>query len=116
MQHDWPTQTGLTGFPLFDESSFQETDAELDDFLNAASPVVFTPGSTMVDSGQYFAAAVGALKLINRRGVFLTNQPVDPTVAAEGRILVRRYVPMSRILPQSSALVHHGGVGLRRWR
>ncbi|WP_248802874.1 glycosyltransferase [Pseudomonas sp. MWU13-2100] len=111
VQHDWPTQTGLTGFPLFDESSFQETDAELDDFLNAASPVVFTPGSTMVDSGQYFAAAVGALKLINRRGVFLTNQPVDPTVAAEGRILVRRYVPMSRILPQSSALVHHGGVG-----
>ncbi|WP_248800724.1 glycosyltransferase [Pseudomonas sp. MWU13-2105] len=111
VQHDWPAQTVLTGFPLFDESSFQQTDAELEDFLNKDSPVVFTPGSTMVDSGQYFAAAVQALKLINRRGVFLTSQPVDPTVATEGRILVRRYVPMSRILPQSSALVHHGGVG-----
>ncbi|KIH83101.1 glycosyltransferase [Pseudomonas batumici] len=111
VQRDWPAQTVLTGFPLFDESGFLQTDTELADFLNESSPVVFTPGSTMVDSGQYFAAAVGALKLIKRRGVFLTNQPVDPTLAAGSRILVRRYVPMSRILPQSSALVHHGGVG-----
>ncbi|CAD5202385.1 glycosyltransferase [Pseudomonas sp. FEN] len=111
VQHDWPAQTVLTGFPLFDESSFQETDAELADFLNEASPVVFTPGSTMVDSERYFANAVQALKLINRRGVFLTSQPVDPTVVTKGKVLVRRYVPMSRILPQSSALVHHGGVG-----
>ncbi|WP_260963125.1 glycosyltransferase [Pseudomonas citri] len=111
VQQDWPSQTVLTGFPLFDESGFQQTDAELDDFLNDHAPVVFTPGSTMVNSAQYFSAAIQALKSINRRGVFLTSQPVDPSVSNKGRILVRRYVPMSRILPRSSALVHHGGVG-----
>lgn len=111
VQRDWPAQTVLTGFPLFDESGLQPLDAELEDFLNEASPVVFTPGSTMVNGEQYFTAAVQALKLINRRGVFLTSQPVDPSVSSEGRILVRRYVPMSRILPHSAALVHHGGVG-----
>ncbi|MGN7935250.1 glycosyltransferase [Pseudomonas sp. 22447] len=111
VQHDWPAQTVLTGFPLFDESGFQQMDAELQDFLDEDNPVVFTPGSTMVNSEQYFTAAVQALKQVNRRGVFLTSQPVDPAVSAQGRILVRRYVPMSRILPQSAALVHHGGVG-----
>lgn len=111
IQKDWPSQTVLTGFPLFDESSFQEPDAELEDFLNEAPPVVFTPGSTTVDAEQYFAAAAQALKLTGRRGVFLTSQPVDPSLTSNGRILVRRYVPMSRILPHTSALVHHGGIG-----
>ncbi|MFC6338138.1 glycosyltransferase [Pseudomonas sp. CCM 7891] len=110
IQQDWPAQTVLTGFPLFDESSFQEPDAELEDFLSEASPVVFTPGSTTVNSEQYFSAAAQALKLVGRRGVFLTSQPVGP-LPSDGRILVRRYVPMSRILPHSSALVHHGGIG-----
>lgn len=111
IQQDWPAQTVLTGFPLFDESGFEAPDAELEDFLNAAPPVVFTPGSTTVNAEQYFAAAAKALKLIDRRGVFLTSQPVDPSLSCDGRILVRPYVPMSRILPHTSALVHHGGVG-----
>jgi rhamnosyltransferase subunit B len=111
IQQDWPTQTVLTGFPLFDESGFEEPDAELEDFLNEAPPVVFTPGSTTVDAAQYFAAAAQALKLTGRRGVFLTSQPVDPSLSGDGKILVRRYVPMSRILRHTSALVHHGGVG-----
>ncbi|MGF6127581.1 rhamnosyltransferase subunit B [Pseudomonas frederiksbergensis] len=108
---DWPSHTVLTGFPLFDESGFQQTDSELDDFLSEESPVVFTPGSTQVNGEEYFAAAVTALKAVNRRGVFLTRQPVDLAMAAAGQILVRRYVPMSRILPHTAALVHHGGVG-----
>ncbi|KQW41892.1 MULTISPECIES: glycosyltransferase [Pseudomonas] len=111
VQQDWPAQAVLTGFPLFDDSGFQEPDAQLEDFLNEASPVVFTPGSTTVDADHYFAAAAQALKSINRRGVFLTSQPVDPALLTDGRILVRRYVPMSRILPHCSALVHHAGVG-----
>ncbi|SDA91975.1 rhamnosyltransferase subunit B [Pseudomonas sp. NFACC15-1] len=111
IQQDWPAQTVLTGFPLFDESGFEAPDAELEDFLNASPPVVFTPGSTTVNAEQYFAAAAKALKLIDRRGVFLTRQPVDPSLSSDGRILVRPYVPMSRILPHTSALVHHGGVG-----
>lgn len=111
IQRDWPAQTVLTGFPLFDESGFQQPDTQLEDFLHETQPVVFTPGSTAVDAAQYFAKAARALKSLDRRGVFLTNQPVDPALAADGRILVRRYVPMSRILPHSSALVHHAGIG-----
>ncbi len=111
VQRDWPAQTVLTGFPLFDEAGFEQPDSELEDFLQEAPPVIFTPGSTMIDAAQYFAAAAQALKVTNRRGVFLSSQPVDPALSSDGRILVRRYVPLSRILPHCAALAHHGGIG-----
>lgn len=44
-QPDWPKQTRMTGFPLFDEKGIREMPQELEDFLNDGDPpVVFTPG------------------------------------------------------------------------
>ncbi|MGY2288351.1 glycosyltransferase [Pseudomonas sp. SDO5215_S409] len=111
VQRDWPAGTLLTGFPLFDDPEAHEPDIPLERFLSEAPPVVFTPGSTLVDADQYFAAAAQALKLTRRRGLFLTSQPVDPALLADGTILVRRYVPLSSILARCAALVHHGGIG-----
>ncbi len=110
-QSDWPPKVALTGFPLFDEAEFRTIDDELGDFLAAgSSPVVFTPGSTLVDGLSYFTAAAHALNVLGCRGIFLAAQNMKlPRLTRN--ILARNYVPLSKLLPKARALVHHGGIG-----
>jgi rhamnosyltransferase subunit B len=110
-QTDWPSKVTLTGFPLFDEGDFRSVDAELEDFLaKGPAPVVFTPGSTLVDGLSYYTAAADALNALGRRGIFLASQGTTlPRLTSN--ILARSYVPLSKLLPQARALVHHGGIG-----
>lgn len=110
-QPDWPARVTLTGFPLFDEASFRNDDAGLEDFLaNGPAPIVFTPGSTLVDGLSYYTAAAKALKGLSCRGIFLAGEGTK-LPALTPNILVRSYVPLSRLLPSARALVHHGGIG-----
>lgn len=110
-QTDWPSKVTLTGFPLFDEAEFRSVDSELEDFLAAGPPpVVFTPGSTLVDGLSYYTAAAHALNVLGCRGIFLASQDTKvPPLASN--ILSRTYVPLSKLLPRARALVHHGGIG-----
>jgi UDP:flavonoid glycosyltransferase YjiC (YdhE family) len=111
-QPDWPAQTRLTGFPLFDEKGMRELPAELEEFLSAGeAPVVFTPGSAMKHGHAFFAEAVEAMKLLGRRGILLT--PFHETVPANLPADIRHfsYVPFSEVLPRAAALVYHGGIG-----
>lgn len=110
-QTDWPPKVTLTGFPLFDEAEFRTIDDELGDFLAAGSaPVVFTPGSTLVDGLSYFTAAAHALTVLGCRGIFLAARDTKLPQLTRN-ILARTYVPLSKLLPQARALVHHGGIG-----
>ncbi|MEO6803789.1 MAG: nucleotide disphospho-sugar-binding domain-containing protein [Granulicella sp.] len=110
-QVDWPRRVALTGFPLFDEGHLCGVDAELEDFLaGREAPIVFTPGSTLVDGMGFFKSAVDALRGLGERGLFLARQGEQlPEVPAS--VLVRQYVPLSKLLPRAKALVHHGGIG-----
>jgi rhamnosyltransferase subunit B len=110
-QTDWPVRVELTGFPLFDEAEFRTLDPELEDFLQQEGPpVVFTPGSTLVNESAYWRAAVKALDCVGARGVLLGGHGAW---FAKGKrhILARPYAPLSRLLPYAKALVHHGGIG-----
>lgn len=109
-QSDWPAGVSLTGFPLFDEAALRSSDEEVDEFLERGDPsVVFTPGSTLVDESAYHRAAAEALDALGCRGIILgargTAQPQSQ------KLLIRSYVPLSRVLPRARVLVHHGGIG-----
>ena len=109
---DWPAQVRLTGFPLYDEKDVSAVGAELDAFLNeGAPPVVFTPGSAMLQGRPFFTAAAEACKLAGRRGVLLTRFPenISPNLPTGVRHFL--YAPFSEVLPRCAALVHHGGIG-----
>jgi rhamnosyltransferase subunit B len=110
-QTDWPPKVTLTGFPLFDEAEFRSFDSGLEDFLaKGPAPVVFTPGSTLVDGLAYYTAAAAALNALGCRGIFLASQGTTlPRLTPN--ILTRSYVPLSTLLPRTRALVHHGGIG-----
>jgi rhamnosyltransferase subunit B len=110
-QTDWPPKVTLTGFPLFDEADFRSVGEELESFLaKGPAPIVFTPGSTLVDGLSYYTAATKALNALNCRGIFLASERTRlPKLTPN--ILVRPYVPLSKLLPRARALVHHGGIG-----
>ena len=115
-QPDWPPQTTLTGFPLYDERGVTVVPPELDEFLESAQaagdpPIVFAPGSGNRQARRFFTAACDACRRLGRRGVLLTRYTDHlPRLLPEG---VRRadYAPFSSVLPRAAALVHHGGIG-----
>ena len=111
-QPDWPPQTRLTGFPLFDEAGINDLPRELDDFLNDGDPpVVFTPGSAMDRGHAFFAEAAKALQMLGKRGVFLSRfaDTIPPDLPRGIRHF--SYAPFSQVLPRAAALAYHGGVG-----
>jgi UDP:flavonoid glycosyltransferase YjiC (YdhE family) len=111
-QADWPSQTRLTGFPLYDEAGACDSDPHLQRFLDDGDPpIVFTPGSAMYHAHEFFLASVQACVQLRRRGLLLSShadqipQSLPPTIRHFG------YAPFSRVLPRAAALVHHGGIG-----
>jgi UDP:flavonoid glycosyltransferase YjiC (YdhE family) len=111
-QLDWPPQTVLTGFPLFNDGSADGLIPAAATFLDAGPPpVVFTAGTANRHAAAFFRAAVASCRSLNVRGVFLTQfrdqvpQELPDTVAAFD------YVPLDLLLPRASAIVHHGGIG-----
>jgi len=112
-QPDWPRQTGVIGFPFYDQAEHgQELDAELERFLaDGPPPIVFTLGSSAVfDAGTFYQESVLAAKRLGRRAVLLvgTNVIPGPLPAA---IAVFPYAPFSKVLPRAACVVHQGGIG-----
>ena len=111
-QPDWPAQTVLTGFPLYDERGATQMAPELDEFLAAGEPpIVFTPGSAMIHGQSFFTAAVAACRLLKRRGLLLTRFAEQVPTALPPYVRHFDFAPFSEILPRCAALAHHGGVG-----
>lgn len=111
-QPDWPAQTELTGFPLFDADTGDPSPPELESFLAGGSPpIVFVPGSANRQAERFFAAAVDACQRLGRRGLFLTRYTAHLPHRMPEEMRHFDYVPLSRVLPRAAALVHHGGIG-----
>lgn len=111
-QPDWPSQTVLTGFPLYDEGDLIEPSADLLAYLSAGpKPIVFTPGSANLHGREFFEAACEACRRLGRRGLLLTRFPEQiPERLPEG-VKHFDFVPFGWLLPRAAAVVHHGGVG-----
>ena len=110
---DWPPQTVVTGFPLYDgvEDSLPKV---LEDFLASGEPpIVFTLGTAAVhDAGTFYAESAKALKMLGRRGVLLVgSESANIPPHLPDTILSVAYAPFSLLFPRSAAIVHQGGVG-----
>lgn len=111
-QPDWPRQIRLTGFPLFDERGMRPSPPELESFLAAGDPpIVFTPGSAMVQGRRFFEASAEACRRLGRRGLFLTPHRAQIPASLPPGVAHLEYAPFSDVLPRAAALVHHGGIG-----
>jgi rhamnosyltransferase subunit B len=109
---DWPPQTVLTGFPLYDEADVTPMDDRLEKFLAAGQPpIAFTPGSAMRHGHEFFEVAVNACKKLNRRGLLVSLYDEHFPHNLPPEILQVKYAPFSRLLPRCAAVVHHAGIG-----
>jgi len=111
-QPDWPKQTVLTGFPMFDEKELHALSPEVEQFLaSGEKPLVFTPGSAMLQGEKFFAAAAEACALLGRRGILLTRFSKQLPAKLPQGVRHFDYVPLSCLLPRAACMVYHGGIG-----
>jgi len=111
-QPDWPPQTALAGFPLYDEGSVRRPPPELEGFLAAgAPPVVFTAGTAMAHGGEFFRVSAEACRRSGWRGILLSQFPQQLPADLPEAVRAYDYIPFSQVLPRAAAIVHHGGIG-----
>lgn len=112
-QPDWPPHIEVTGFVPWDAPRSAPMPPALADFMRAGPPpVVFTLGASLaIDPQGFFTMAREALATLGLRGVFLVGREANVAGLAAPGIAVVPFAPLSEVLAQSSAVVHHGGFG-----
>jgi rhamnosyltransferase subunit B len=111
-QPDWPGQTLLTGFPMYDPAGPAGIGEKVIDFLvQGEPPIVFTPGSLVARYRTFFEESLVACRRLGRRGMFLTRFPGQVPLPLPPEVRHFDYVPLARLLPHCAAMVHHGGIG-----
>jgi rhamnosyltransferase subunit B len=108
--NDWPAQFVYGGFTVFDPGASQQVPAAL---LGPGDPlVVFAAGSAGQAATAFFQNAISASAGQPWRTVLLTGEGGGWSDLRLPRNVFRHnYVPMSQLLPLSSLVVHHGGLG-----
>ena len=97
---------------MFDERELHGLAPEVEAFLaQGDKPLVFTPGSAMLQGEKFFAAAAAACAKLGRRGILLTRFPEQIPHELPAGVRHFSYVPLSAILPRAAAMVYHGGIG-----
>lgn len=111
-QPDWPSQATTAGFPLFGEAAGAALEPALAAFLaEGPPPIGITPGSAMAHGRHFFAAALEACDRLGRRAVLVTPYADQLPASLPRSVHPVGYAPFGRLLPQLSALAHHGGIG-----
>lgn len=111
-QSDWPPNTHLTGFLLYDEADVTEMPEEAEAFLaEGEPPIVFTPGSANLFGREFFEAGVEACERLGRQGMLLTRHAEQVPASLPPTVRHFDYLPFSALLPRAAALVYHGGIG-----
>ncbi len=110
-QSDWPEQTLLGGFPLYDARG-PCVSAELEEYLaDGEAPLVFSQAWLIEDAHDYFANSVEVARVLGRRSVLLTPHPEQLPRSLPAGIRHFGFVPLSALLPRAAAIIHHGGMG-----
>jgi rhamnosyltransferase subunit B len=111
-QPDWPANVRIVGFPLWDSHADAQLSDEVHEFLAAGpAPIAFSPGSANRDAHTFFTAAVEACQRLGRRGILLTKYRDQLPANLPGTVRHFGFVPLSKLLRHTTALVHHGGIG-----
>lgn len=111
-QDDWPEQTVLTGFPLYDAGKQTPLSPQLRSFLDeGAPPLAFFTGTGVRHAGAFFDTAIEICRSTGRRGVMLSAFPENFKAVVPPFIHVEAYAPFSLLLPRAAAFFHHGGIG-----
>jgi UDP:flavonoid glycosyltransferase YjiC (YdhE family) len=111
-QPDWPAQTLVTGFPLWDQSEVVDIPRDLSEFVESGDPpVVFTFGTANKHTRRFFHESAEACRRSGRRGILITRFADDLPASLPDGVRHFPYVPFGYLLPRAAAMVHHAGTG-----
>ncbi|MBT3881448.1 MAG: hypothetical protein HON76_14785 [Candidatus Scalindua sp.] len=108
----WPSHIKLTHFQFVDEKKEDSLPAELKEFITTGEPsIVFTPGSVMRNAKDFFTTSLDACLSLGMRGIFLSpyRDQIPPDLPSSFRHF--DFIPLDTLLPYSSGIVYHGGIG-----
>lgn len=112
VQPDWPKNTHLPGFVLYDGAAQNPMPREAEEFLASGSPpVLFTPGSGAATLHQFFEESAEACRKAQLRGMLVTNFPEQLPAKLPENVRAFSYLPFSQVLPRCSLMVYPGGIG-----
>ena len=111
-QPDWPPQTKLTGFPLYDGQPGGGLPPEILHFCLAGDPpIAFTFGTGMMHAADTFRKAVEVCRLLGKRGILLTRYERQLPAPLPTSMRTFEFAPFLALFPLCAAVVHHGGIG-----
>lgn len=111
-QPDWPRQTRLLGFPLYDSAAATAVPYEVEQFVaDGPAPIVFTPGTAMAQGETFFGTSVVVCRRLGCRGLLVTRFADQLPPRLPTGVMAAPFVPFAWLLPRAAALVHHGGIG-----
>lgn len=107
---DWPRGIVLPGFVL--PSSGDPLPREFTSFVETqGKPLVFTPGTGVVDVGHFLRCAAECCLRLDLPGVFLSPNIAAVHGARARRVKHFNYLDLDLVLKHALLLVHHGGIG-----
>jgi rhamnosyltransferase subunit B len=110
-QPDWPSNTHLPGFLLYDDGDSQPLTDDVNEFLaSGRPPVVFTPGSSAATLNDFFRESVAACRIGGFRAMLVTKFPEQLPGNLPAGVRSFPYLPFGQILPRCAALVYPGGI------
>ncbi len=112
-QTDWPPQTLVCGFPMYDQNGEAGLSTDLEHFLDAGPPpLVFTVGfSAVTVAGRFFEESIAAAGALGRRAVLVGKRIGMEQVVLPDGVFWCEYAPFSELFPRAAAVVHAGGIG-----
>jgi UDP:flavonoid glycosyltransferase YjiC (YdhE family) len=111
-QDDWPAQTRLAGFPMFDGDAESGLSPALLEFCrDGKPPVAITFGTEMWHGEAAFRAALEACGILGQRALVLTRHAHQLPSPLPPFAQHCAFAPFRHLFPHCGAVVHHGGVG-----
>lgn len=109
-QPDWPKQTRLTGFPMFDGAMERRLPPQVIEFVSRKkSTVIFTFGSGMMLARELCEAAARVCAALDVQGLLINRHYTAENLPPS--MLQSPFLPFREVFPHCAAVVHHGGVG-----
>ncbi|MBZ4646519.1 MAG: glycosyl transferase family 28 [Clostridia bacterium] len=111
-QPDWPPQTEVLGFPIYEGEQTQKLPREVEEYIaEGEPPIIFNPGSQLQENDKFFIESAYACEKLKKRGIFVGCYDKKVPKNLPSCVKVFRYIPLDTILPRAAAMVYHGGIG-----
>jgi sterol 3beta-glucosyltransferase len=111
--HDWPSDTGITGYWFLPAPEDRPLPQKVVDFLDDGPPPVYIGFGSMPlrSPGRVAGVIERVLERLDVRAVVASGYVAPQKFPTIERALVVRELPHERVLPLMRAVVHHGGAG-----